>query len=151
MTNITKQFPAKPTTNTTEYTATMMGMMGDMGSASASQVPLGGSLNMSDEPGCKVKFWKQSSSCPEGHLSSLKMCTTPLSMVLNSVRTGRAAGKSPRIHLQRVSVRSVYVASVDTLVLIVTMGTDSLRTATRVQGFDRWSEATALFSLRERM
>ncbi|TNN30224.1 hypothetical protein EYF80_059625 [Liparis tanakae] len=71
MTNITKQFPAKPTTNTTEYTATMMGMMGDMGSASASQVPL------------------------DVH-----------QMVLNSVRTGRAAGKSPRILFQRVSVRS---------------------------------------------
>lgn len=41
MTYMTKQLPAKPTTNTTEYTATMMGMMGDMGSGSASQVPLG--------------------------------------------------------------------------------------------------------------
>lgn len=41
MTYITRQFPTKPTTNTTEYTATMMGMMGDSGSGSASQVPLG--------------------------------------------------------------------------------------------------------------
>lgn len=41
MTYITKQLPTKPTTNTTEYTATMMGMMGDIGSGSASQVPFG--------------------------------------------------------------------------------------------------------------
>lgn len=41
MTYITRQLPTKPTTNTTEYTATMIGMMGDMGSDSASHVLLG--------------------------------------------------------------------------------------------------------------
>lgn len=92
MTYITKQLPTKPTTNTTEYTATMMGMMGDIGSGSASQVPLGVSLKMSDKPGCQVKFGTHSPGWPDGHRSSLKMWTTPLSMMMVLNYCAPAAG-----------------------------------------------------------
>ena len=86
MTYITRQLPTKPTTNTMEYTAAMMVMMGDMKSGSASHVSLAVRLNniSSEKSGCQVKLGPHSSGRPatERHLSSLKMCTTSLSMVM---------------------------------------------------------------------